>query len=257
MEVMNKTKLDWDKFAGKFGSYRDKIESEFKAGILDECYAKAKELSKQGKKVFPASEDVFRALIMTPYEDLKVVMMGLSPYHTEWKGSCVADGLLMGASRCGNYFPPSLEQFFGALEAEFNEGLCLECVKYNDMSFLANQGVLMWNISLMTESGVAGSMLKEWRPFMSWFFENIVLLTGVPVITLGKVAAEIKPFLGTNQWHFELSHPASILYKDPKGVWSSGNTFESVNKVLKDMNNEEVIWLPTLEQYSELLNLPF
>jgi len=193
--------LNKDKFAKKLGTWFPHVECLFDNGVMDDIYGALKEESKAGVTITPHSDNTFRAFKETPIDNLRVVMMGFCPYHSVVHGKLVADGLLMSCSNHDNYLAPSLQQYYGAIEEEFKEGLCLPCIQSGDLTFLANQGVLMFNSSLTTRVGEAGAHQEIWRPFtehLMGIFDKRV----VPIVFLGNDAWE---FSDCNNLHFKLS----------------------------------------------------
>jgi len=65
------------------------IESE----ACDNIYKYLKAESQRGKKIAPLSQNVYRCFSETSYDDLKLVMVGMCPYHSIKNGQYVADGL--------------------------------------------------------------------------------------------------------------------------------------------------------------------
>lgn len=232
--------MQWEKFKDQFHeSWHAKVRPFIESEECDKIYEFLKKESKRGKKIAPLSSNVFRAFRETSLDDLKVVMMGMCPYHTTLGGEYVADGLLMGCSITGK-LQPSLEQFYGAIERELYDG----SVKYEktpDVSYLAKQGVLMINATLTTEINKAGSHIALWEPFTRYFFEHMIDTAGVPVVFLGKDAAKYKRYLAPFTWSFTLSHPASASYKNTE--WDTEGVFGKVNKILTDNNNYKIMWL--------------
>lgn len=140
-----------------------------------------------------------------------------------------------------NYPQPSLDQFYVAIENEFYNGMGLHIIKNPDVSYLAKQGVLLLNAALTTEVNKAGSHLLLWEPFMKFLFEKVLDTVGAPIIFLGKEAAKIERYTMPFNWIFKISHPASASYQ---GIdWDSEGTFKTVNKILKERNNETIHWV--------------
>jgi uracil-DNA glycosylase len=212
------------------------IESE----ECDNIYKFLKTESQRGKRIAPLSVNVYRCFLETSLDDLKLVILGMCPYHTLKNDMPVADGLAMSCSVTG-YLQPSLDQFYNAIEKDVYNGMCLECEKNPDMTYLAKQGVLLWNAALTTEINKAGSHLELWEPFTKYVFENILSTTGVPTIFLGKEAAKFERYTGLFAHNFVVSHPASAAYKNTD--WNSEGVFSKVNKILKEVNNYEIDWL--------------
>lgn len=229
----------WEKFKDQFHeSWHSKVRPFIESEECDKIYEFLKKESKRGRKIAPLSSNVFRAFRETSLDNLKVVMMGMCPYHTTLGGEYVADGLLMGCSITGR-LQPSLEQFYGAIERELYNDVKYE--KTPDVSYLASQGVLMLNAALTTEINKAGSHIALWEPFTRWFFEHMIDTAGVPIIFLGKDAAKYERYVPPFTWKFTLSHPASASYKNTD--WDTEGVFGKVNKILTDNNNYKIHWL--------------
>jgi uracil-DNA glycosylase len=233
--------MNWEKFKDQFHeSWHPKMQQFIESEECDKIYEFLKKESKRGKKIAPLSSNVYRAFKETPLDDLKVVLLGMCPYHTIKNNVCVADGLLMGCS-VTNSLQPSLDQFYNAIERELYDGLHLKYEKTPDVSYLAKQGVLMLNAALTTEINKAGSHISLWEPFTKWFFEHVIDTAGVPIVFLGKDASKYERYVSPFTWSFTLSHPASAAYKQTD--WDSEGVFTKVNKILKDNNNFEISWL--------------
>lgn len=233
--------MKWENFKDQFHeSWHSKIQPFIESEECDKIYEFLKKESKRGKKIAPLSSNVFRAFKETSLDDLKVVMVGMCPYHTMKNGVAVADGLLMGCS-ITNALQPSLEQFYGALERELHGGINLKYIKTPDVSYLAKQGVLMLNAALTTEINKAGSHTVLWEPFIKYLFEHVLDTAGVPFIFLGKDAAKYERYVPPFTWSFALSHPASASYKNTD--WDTEGVFGKVSQILKDNNNYEIMWL--------------
>ena len=135
--------MNWEKFKDYFHeSWHEKMKPFIESEACDKIYEHLKKEAGRGKMIAPTSSNVYRCFLETPLTNLKVILMGMCPYHTAKDGLPVADGLLMGCSVTGR-LQPSLEQFYGGLEREFNNGLNLKYTKNTDVSYLAKQGVLM------------------------------------------------------------------------------------------------------------------
>ena len=233
--------MQWEKFADQFDeSWHHKMRPFIESEECDKIYEFLKKESRRGKKIAPLSSNTFRAFKETKLNNLSVVMVGMCPYHTFKDGQPVADGLLMGCSVTG-YPQPSLDKFYDGLEKELHAGLNLKRKKNPDVSYLANQGVLMFNAALTTEMNKAGSHIAIWEPFTKYVFENIINYTGVPIIFLGKDAAKYERYTAPMSWNFTLSHPASASYKQMD--WDTEGVFTKVNKILQENNNLKIDWL--------------
>lgn len=233
--------MNWEKFKDKFhNSWHSKIKPFIESEECDKIYAYLKKESQRGKKIAPDSINTYRCFFETPLDDVKVVILGMCPYHTFKNGNPVADGLALSCSITGQ-IQPSLDQFYNALEREFYDGLNLNFEKHPDLSYLANQGVLLLNAALTTEKDKAGSHLELWEPFMKFLFENIINDLGVPIVFLGKEASKLKKYTGIFTHIFEISHPASASYKGIE--WDTEGTFKKVDKIIWENNGDSILWL--------------
>lgn len=233
--------MNWDKFKDQFHpSWHRWMQPFIESKECDGIYKYLKFESQRGKQIAPLSQNVFRCFYETPYEDVKVVMIGMCPYHSTKNGQFVADGLLMGCSTT-NILQPSLTKFYDGIEKEFYNGLCVTCERNPDVSFLAKQGVLLYNAALTTEINKAGSHIALWEPFTKYLLEEVLATKMAPIIFLGKDAARYEKYVAPFTWTFTLAHPASASYKQDD--WDTEGTFTKVNKLLKETNNEEICWL--------------
>lgn len=231
--------MDSEKFKDKFHpSWWKKIKPFIESKECDKIFEFIKSESRKGKIIAPESVNLFRAFKETSLDDLKVVILGMAPYHTLKNNKIIADGLLMGCS-ITEYLQPSLNQFYEALQYEFCNGV--DIIKDPDVTYLANQGVLMLNAALTTEIGKAGNHLEVWRPFIKFLFEEILAVTGVPIVFLGKDAAFYDRYTQIFSTNYLLSHPASASYQKTK--WSSEGAFKKVSVLIKENNNFEINWL--------------
>ena len=182
--------MNWEKFKDQFHpSWHRFMQPFIESKECDNIYKYLKAESQRGKKIAPLSQNVYRCFHETSYDDLKLVIIGMCPYHSIKNGEYVADGLLMGCSTTG-ILQPSLQKFYDGIEKEMFSGLCVTCERPPDVSFLAKQGILMYNAALTTEINKAGSHIDLWEPFTKYLFEEVLATTGVPVVFLGKDAAK-------------------------------------------------------------------
>ncbi|MBX3232029.1 MAG: uracil-DNA glycosylase [Labilithrix sp.] len=111
----------------------------------------------RGARIFPKGSEYFRALDLTPLEQVRVVVLGQDPYH----GAGQAHGLCFSV-RHGVRLPPSLENIYRELETD----LGIECPRHGFLEHWAKQGVLLLNSVLTVEMGRAASHQgKGWERF--------------------------------------------------------------------------------------------
>ena len=115
------------------------------------------------KRKYPSNKKTFRALKLTGVDDVKVVILGQDPYH----GRNQANGLAFSVEK-GLQIPPSLKNIY----KEIKEDLGMEPPKHGDLSFLAEQGVLLLNSVLTVNHGDPASHANHgWEEFTDKIIE--------------------------------------------------------------------------------------
>lgn len=110
-----------------------------------------------GKTIYPPSPLIFNAFNHTPFEQVRVVIIGQDPYH----GPKQAHGLSFSVPN-GVDLPPSLQNIYKEIEADLN----IKMSKSGDLTPWADQGVLLLNATLTVEQANAGShQNKGWEQF--------------------------------------------------------------------------------------------
>jgi len=138
-------------------SWKKRLLPEFDQSYMKDLRSFLKGEASKGKKIYPRGADIFRALNLTPLEEVRVVILGQDPYH----GPGQAHGLSFSVQE-GVRFPPSLLNIF----KEMADDLKIEMPKSGDLTHWAEQGVLMLNTVLTVEEGKAAShRQKGWEKF--------------------------------------------------------------------------------------------
>ena len=101
-----------------------------------------------GKRIYPPGSQIFRAFELTPFDEVKVVILGQDPYH----GPGQAHGLSFSVAH-GVAPPPSLQNIYKELAAD----LGIPHPGHGNLEGWARQGVLLLNACLTVEDGRAGS----------------------------------------------------------------------------------------------------
>ncbi len=175
--------------------------------------------------VFPPPEDIFNALKATPYEKVKVVLLGQDPYHGEGQ----AHGMCFSV-RKGVALPPSLKNIYKELERE----LGIPPATHGCLQKWAEEGVLLLNTVLTVRQGAPASHRgKGWERLTD---RIITLLDERPeplVFLLWGSHARAKKDLIRNPRHLilESAHPSPLSAHS--GFFGCGH-FIKVNDFLKD-----------------------
>jgi len=138
-------------------SWLKRLQHEFKKPYMKMLSDFIKQEKDAGKRIYPPAEQYFRALNLTPFEDVKVVILGQDPYHKEGQ----AHGLCFSVAEDVR-IPPSLLNVYKELEHD----LGVKRPENGDLSHWARQGVLLLNSVLSVEAGHAASHQgKGWEHF--------------------------------------------------------------------------------------------
>jgi uracil-DNA glycosylase len=190
-------------------------------------------------QVFPAEEDVYAALEATPYDAVKVVILGQDPYHDDGQ----AHGLSFSV-RPGVKPPPSLLNIFKELHADLGG----TPPGHGDLSSWARQGVLLLNTVLTVQAHKAGShRRKGWEQFTDAIIAKLGARPKPLVFILWGSPAQAKKKLIDLQRHaiIESAHPSPLSAR--RGFFGS-RPFSRANRLLQEWGEDEIDWgLPALD----------
>lgn len=138
-------------------SWKERLSEEFEKPYFKELAAFVKEEYQQ-RTVYPDPKHIFRAFALTPFESVKVVILGQDPYH----GAKQAVGLSFAVEQ-GIALPPSLRNIYKELESDLGKPVA---ARHGDLSRWAAQGVLLLNATLTVRASEAGSHQgRGWEAF--------------------------------------------------------------------------------------------
>lgn len=187
----------------------------------------------QEKTIFPPKGAVFRALQLTDYDNVKVVILGQDPYH----GVGEANGLSFSVNR-GVKLPPSLKNIYKELASDV--GIIPR--ESGDLTCWASEGVLLLNAILTVEKDKPASHQKfGWEQFTDAIIQKLNEKTEPVVFILwGNYARSKKKFI-TNPHHciIESVHPSPFSCQN--GFFGS-KPFSRANQFLKNNNLKEIDW---------------
>jgi uracil-DNA glycosylase len=138
-------------------SWREPLAGEFASPAMAALKAFLKAEKDAGKPIFPKGSLWFRALDLTPLDQVRVVILGQDPYH----GPGQAHGLAFSV-RPGVRVPPSLVNIYKELQSD----LGIPPARHGFLEHWARQGVLLLNTCLTVEQGLAASHKgRGWEGF--------------------------------------------------------------------------------------------
>jgi uracil-DNA glycosylase len=138
-------------------SWKSRLLSEFDESYMHDLRQFLLDRKRSDVEIYPPATQIFNALDSTPFEQVKVVILGQDPYH----GPGQAHGLCFSVQD-GVRVPPSLANIY----KEINQDLGCQAPSGGNLQHWAGQGVLLLNAVLTVERGSAGAHQgKGWERF--------------------------------------------------------------------------------------------
>lgn len=216
-----------------FGNdWNDVLADEFSK----DYYLQLREFLKEEYKshtVYPDMYDIYNALKLTAYSDVKVVILGQDPYHGEGQAHGLAFSVKDGVA-----LPPSLRNMYKEIYEETGNVQ----PESGDLTRWAKQGVLLLNTALTVRAGEANSHSgKGWEVFTDCIIEKLNLREKPMVFLLWGRNARTKERLITNPNHrvFCAAHPSPLSAHN--GFFGCGH-FNAANRELILAGEMPVIW---------------
>lgn len=184
------------------------------------------------KIVYPPKRDILRALKLTDYNDVKVVILGQDPYH----GENEANGLSFSVNE-GIKLPPSLKNIYKELYDDL--GITKTT---GDLISWANQGVLLLNSVLTVLKDIPTSHSKiGWQKYTDAIIKKLNEREKPIVFILWGNYARSKKNLITNKRHYIIESPHPSPFSANSGFFGS-RPFSKTNEFLKKNNIKEIEW---------------
>ena len=184
-------------------------------------------------KVFPPAEDVFNALIYTPYESARVLILGQDPYHDDGQAHGLAFSVRPGVPQ-----PPSLRNIFH----ELNTDLGCPVPNHGSLTSWAENGVLLLNTVLTVRAHEAGSHRNRgWEVFTDAVIRALNEREQPLVFILWGNFAIKKTALIDEKRHRIISGPHPSPLSASRGFFGS-RPFSRANTYLEELGEEAVDW---------------
>lgn len=184
--------------------------------------------------IYPEEKNIFNALNLVPYEDVKVVIIGQDPYH----GPKQAHGLCFSV-QAGVDLPPSLKNIY----KEITNDLRVPMSETNgDLTPWGRQGVLLLNSVLTVRAGVANSHKnKGWEKLTSAIIHKLnARQKPIVFILWGNNAKEVAKDVDTSR-HFILTAPHPSPLSAYAGFFGCKH-FSKTNELLRAIGQKEIDW---------------
>ena len=186
----------------------------------------------QTTKCFPPKDQIFRAIELTPFDKVKVVIIGQDPYHNDNQ----ANGLCFSVSDKVKA-PPSLKNIFKELE----DDLGIKKTS-NELEMWAKQGVLLLNATLTVRGHEANSHKDlGWEQFTDFIIKEISDKKENVVFVLWGAFAQKKAGLIDASKHFVIQSAHPSPFSVHKGFFGS-RPFSKINQFLEEKGKEPINW---------------
>ncbi|MEQ8907594.1 MAG: uracil-DNA glycosylase [Vicingaceae bacterium] len=213
-------------------SWKKELQDEFQADYFKQLKAFLIDEYEQ-HTVFPPKSQILRALDHTPFQQVKVVILGQDPYH----GDGQANGLCFSVKK-GVTIPPSLKNIFKEIKSD----LGYELPDHGDLTPWADNGVLLLNATLTVRKGQAGSHhQKGWERFTDAVIQSLdKKREGLIFLLWGKKAQDKAHFIDKSNHHvLTAAHPSPFsAYNGFMGC----RHFSKANQLLAEANKSPIDW---------------
>ena len=215
-------------------SWQKVLQTEFDKDYFKQIVVHLKAEKAQGKMIYPAGQNIFNAFNLTPFENVKVVLIGQDPYH----GKGQAHGLSFSVQK-GIKPPPSLINIFKEIQSD--TGVAMPA-NTGDLTQWAQQGVLLLNASLTVRANEPNSHANlGWHIFTNAVIEKISdLKEDVVFLLWGKFAQQKQELINeTKHKVFRAAHPSP--YAADKGFFGCRH-FSKTNEFLASHGKQPINW---------------
>ncbi len=215
--------------------WKQALASEFSSDYMTQLRAFLLAEKQQGKEVYPPGAQIFNAFQHTPFDQVKVVILGQDPYH----GPGQAHGLCFSVPE-GVRPPPSLVNIFKEISRDFGTPMS----RNGNLEHWADQGVLLLNATLTVLQGQAGAHQgKGWERFTDAVIDRLNQQRDGLVFMLWGSYAQKKGALIDRQRHLVLTAPHPSPLSAHRGFIGCGH-FSKANEYLASHGKSPVNWSP-------------
>lgn len=213
-------------------SWKDALKDEFEKDYFINLTNFIKKEYLSGKAIYPKPSNIFNAFNLCPLDNVKVVIIGQDPYHEPNQ----AHGLCFSVQKGVNY-PPSLVNIYKEIEND----LGYKSVTNGDLSYWAEQGILLLNSSLTVKAHYAGSHSGiGWEIFTDSVIKILSYKEGIVYLLWGSFAQKKAEIIDINKnLVLKSVHPSPLSAH--RGFFGNHH-FSKTNQYLKNLGKKEIIW---------------
>ncbi|KAK0419430.1 hypothetical protein QR680_014141 [Steinernema hermaphroditum] len=213
--------------------WRELLDVEFKKKYMTEIVEFLDRQKKKGVQVFPPRDEIFSAFNLTPFDKIRVVLLGQDPYHDDGQ----AHGLCFSVKH-GIRPPPSLKNMYKELVTDIGK---FNVPTHGCLIPWAEQGIFMLNASLTVEAHKANSHSKiGWQRFTDEVIKIINRHADGVVFLLWGGFAHKKEALIDRKKHavIKAAHPSPLSFRHFQGC----KCFSKTNEALGRLGKQPIDW---------------
>jgi uracil-DNA glycosylase len=219
-------------------SWKSRIGKEFEQEYMKQLRQFLIEEKRAGKIIYPVGTNIFNAMNLIPFEQVKVVILGQDPYHGPGQAHGLCFSVMPGVTP-----PPSLKNIF----KEIHTDLGIPPSSHGYLNSWAEQGILLLNSVLTVEKNKAGSHQgKGWERFTDAIVQTLNNEHSGLVFLLWGNYAQQKGAIINKQRHLVLQSPHPSPFSANRGFLGNHH-FSKTNDYLQNQSKTVINWaLPTL-----------
>ena len=214
-------------------SWKKVLKEEFEKPYFQHIITFLKAEKATGKIIYPPGPLIFNAFKQTPFDKLKVVLLGQDPYHNKGQAHGLSFSVPDGVPK-----PPSLVNIF----KELHNDLGIKIPESGNLEKWARQGVLLLNASLTVRQNEPGSHAKiGWLQFTDSVIRKISdEKEGIVFLLWGKFAQEKQALIDETK-HFVLKAAHPSPYSANNGFFGCRH-FSMTNELLMKQHKSPIDW---------------
>lgn len=213
-------------------SWLAELEEEFQKPYFADIKKALLQAKEDGKTVYPPGPLIFNAFNLTPFAQVKVVILGQDPYHNPGQAMGLSFSVPDGVRK-----PASLNNIYKEMVADVG----IEKPNHGNLTKWANQGVFLLNAMLTVEHKKAGSHRKfGWQKFTDAVIQKLSdKREGIIFMLWGNFAKAKRSLIDENKHHVLTAvHPSPLA-----GSGFLGNKhFSTANRLLQEQGKEVIDW---------------
>lgn len=215
-------------------SWKQVLKEEFEKPYFDQIVNFLKTERAAGKTTFPSGPNIFNAFNKTPFDKVKVVILGQDPYHGIGQAHGLSFSVLPGVK-----IPPSLQNIFKEIKADIGVE---NSPNFGDLTHWAEQGILLLNAALTVRNGEPMSHAKiGWAQFTDAVIKTISdKKENVIFLLWGKFAQDKQVLINTDSHYIlKAAHPSPLSAHN--GFFGCKH-FSKTNEILVKQGENPIDW---------------